>query len=141
MNSYRCQLTYCVTIAAGVMFALAPAARGGAHGIDVILKTVSEEAMRGQLVALSLSDGVLLRTAAGEHRLPLCDLVRITAAAPLSPRGQRDFMLALTNGDVLYGKLVDTRDEAVVIDTADLGRIPVALESIASIDTARAAQP
>ncbi len=109
--------------------------------IEVDIKTVTEDLLHGRLLALSLSDGATIRLDDGEERrIPAPDLVRITTTASRPPYVRRQQMLTLVGGDVLYGKIVDGREESVVVETADLGAITVTLESIRRIDFRRAWQ-
>ncbi len=109
--------------------------------IEVSVKTVSQDAVRGRLVALSLSDDALIRTDDGENRhIPLAELVRITTTVAVSHHRQRETTLSLTGGDVLYGRLTGARDESVVVEAIDLGSIQVPLESISRIDGERVSQ-
>ncbi len=109
--------------------------------IEVDIKTVTEDHLHGRLLALSLPDGAHIRIDGGEERrIPASDLVRITTTAPRPPYGRRQPTLTLVGGDVLHGKIVAGREESVVVETADLGAITVALESIKGIDTRRAWQ-
>lgn len=109
--------------------------------IEVEIKTVTEDLLHGRLLALSLSDGANIRLDDGEERrIPAPDLVRITTTATQPPNGRRQPTLTLAGGDVLHGKIVDGREESVVVETADLGAVTVALESIRRLDTRRAWQ-
>jgi len=113
-----------------------------AAGLEVTLQTTTDDALHGRLLALSMGQGVLIRTADGaERRIPLEDLVRLSTPSRPSPPPRRGLMVSLTNGDVWYGEVVEAREEATVIDMVDLGRVAVSLDAIARIDTVRATQP
>jgi hypothetical protein len=131
----------CVVFVAGAACALAEPAGEEEKGTTVTVKTVSKEDLFGDLLALSPMDGALVHTAAGDQSIPLRDLVRITVATPVPRRPEREFTLTLTNGDVLYGKFAEARQDTVVFEASDVGRVATALESVAGIDAPAASQP
>ena len=109
------------------------------RGIDISAKTIADEAVRGELVRLSPRDGLVLRTAPGkELQVPFEDLVRLETDTTVSSRGRRDSTFTLSNGDVLFGTVAGGSDEEVEIDTVDLGRVSIPLESLARFESARA---
>ncbi len=109
---------------------------------DVIIKTVQEGVTGGQLVSLSLRDGVFVRTDAdGRRHIPTDDLVRITTTAREAEKNLRDTKFMLTGGDVLYGRIVDGNDDAIVVETVDLGRFSVPLDAMMGLDSAQARSP
>ena len=110
--------------------------------LDVIIKTVEEGMTGGRLVSLSLRDGLLVGTDLDDQRrVSTSDLVRITTAATVARRNLRDITLMLAGGDVLYGRIVDGDDDSVVVETMDLGRLSVPLDTIVGLDFAQARSP
>ncbi len=112
------------------------------HDIQVTIQTVDEEVIRGPLVALSLSDGaVVRRDDVGRRHIPTRDLVRVTMAGLVPTRQPKDLTLALTGGDVLHGRVVEGNNNNVVMETVDLGRVHIPLDSIERLCAARAYEP
>ncbi|MHC4698399.1 MAG: hypothetical protein ACYTFA_16825, partial [Planctomycetota bacterium] len=131
------RISVLVALAAGATRGRAASAQTRSDHHDVIVKTIEEGITEGRLVSLSLRDGLLVRTDLDDlRRIPTSDLVRITAAAPEAKRNQRDITLTLAGGDLLYGRIVDGDNDALVVETADLGRIPVPLDVIVRLDSA-----
>ncbi len=141
MRARRRQLSRQVSVVAVAALSVVWVSTGAAQERIVTVRTVTEDALTGELIRLSTSDGVLLRTVSGERRIPLADVVRVATATMVSTPDRRDLTLTLINGDRLHGRLVETVDETVAVDGIDFGRIRIALESIAGIDTERATQP
>ncbi len=142
-----------------------------ANPIEVVVKTVEQTVARGSLVSLSLSDGLVLKSQGREQRIAASNLVRITAALSvedLHPRGvpsdvasgtpgdkggaqgdpigapwptEDDMTLTLTGGDVIHGRLGDGEGEVIVVETSNLGRVSVSLESVVALDTPRSLLP
>ena len=119
----------------------------GRQGVEVLVRTIHPELQRGRLVALSLRDGAVLRRGADEVHLPLEDIIRITAAdvseARAASSGASDlpsdeWTVFLGSGDVLRGRVVDGFDETLVLDTRDLRRVSISLESVSRIVSPRA---
>ncbi|UCE60288.1 MAG: NPCBM/NEW2 domain-containing protein [Phycisphaerales bacterium] len=109
---------------------------------DVIVKTVDNDGVGGQLQGLSLRDGLILHTSDNdEQHIPTHDLVSITQPKTNVPTRTRDVTLTLVRGDFLHGRLIDGDDEAVTIETVDLGRLSIPLEMICGIDSAQAHLP
>lgn len=109
------------------------------RGIDVTIKTIADGALRAELLRLSPRDGLVLQTAAGkEFRVPFEDLVRLETDTKMSSRSRRDSTFTLSNGDVVYGTVTGGSAEDVDVDTLDLGRVLIPLDSIARFEAARA---
>jgi hypothetical protein len=106
------------------------------HDIQVTVKTVEEDVIRGTLAALSLTDGAIIHTeGAGEQHVPTPDLVRVNTTASVSERNPQDLTFTLTGGDVLHGRLVEGKG-VVVLETVDLGPVRIPLDSIERLDAA-----
>ncbi len=159
-------LCFLAAFAVGLHTQGAPAAGEGDEGIAVVINTVAVDAVHGRLLTMSLRDGAVVRQSAlqrsvspsesvpsgGELLIPTADIVRITtlggqamAAAGsrtgYKPVPHRDQRVSLATGDVLFGQVIETREDMVFIDTADLGSITVPLDVVTRIDTARAFLP
>ncbi|MCH7884231.1 MAG: NPCBM/NEW2 domain-containing protein [Planctomycetes bacterium] len=139
--------------------------------IEVVVKTVEPAVARGSLVSLSWSDGLVLKSRGREQRIAASNLVRITAALPmedLHPSGvpgdvvpgapsakggasratlgapwstEDDMKLTLTGGDMIHGRLGDSEGEVIAVETLNLGRVSVPLESMVALDTPRSKLP
>ena len=117
-----------------------PSDGGAAAEASVCVQTVDAEPIRGQLIAVSMADGAVVRTVEGKQlRIPMPDVVRITTSvATRTPRG---VWLSLAGGDSLCGRVESSGKESVTIATADLERVSVPLDMVARMETARAISP
>ncbi len=115
-----------------------------AKGLEVLVKTVEPDVVRGALIELSLADGAVVRTADRQlRRIPTGDLVRISSLTELHPQSNRFLRLTLRGGDEVIGRLAASSDsaeddDALVVDAADLGPVTVPLDALARLETARA---
>ena len=141
MHSWTRQAVVQLILSAVIAAFPAYAVVQGEKGTGVTIKTVSKDDISGELLSFSSAEGAVLRTAAGEMAVPLQDLVRLTVATPVPRRAERECTLTLTNGDLLSGKFAESRPDAVVFETAEVGRVLIELESIAGIDAPAAFQP
>jgi hypothetical protein len=131
----------------------------------VDVQTVDPQAVTGRLVSFSLRDGAMVQTSAEKQivKIPIADIIRVSSTTRESwsevvgvkhppaggPQdalaegvGQRDresWTITFTWGDVLCGRVIGARGETVVMETADLGEVPIPLDAIARIASARAA--
>ena len=113
-----------------------------AASIEVRVKTVSQDAIHGRLVQLSMSDGAMIHDETGESRhVALVNLVRIATMVPDARHRRAESTLSLTDGGVLHGRVTGAQDESVLVETIDLGGIRVPLELISRIESERASQP
>ncbi len=111
-------------------------------GLDVFINTVEGTAVRGELLSLDAASGATLRTPTGDQqRIALEDIVQLSTGLRRAPRGRREATFTLTNGDTLLGEVVGTESTSTVVETIDLGRVAVPLETIGRVDTARSLQP
>lgn len=125
----------------------------------VEVQTVEPQAVTGRLVSFSLRDGAIVQTSAEKQiaKIPIADIIRVTKSAVGGPAGGpqdaaaeaaglRDraaqvgerWTITFTWGDVLCGRVIGARGETVVMETADLGEVPIPLDAIARIASARA---
>ncbi|MEK7756814.1 MAG: hypothetical protein AAB385_06345, partial [Planctomycetota bacterium] len=115
----------------------------------VDVRTVEAQAVRGRLVSFSLRDGAIVQTSAEKQivKIPIADIIRITKHvttpqdALADGAGQRDresWTITFTWGDVLWGRVIGARGETVVMETADLGEVPIPIDTIARIASAGA---
>ena len=115
-------------------------AQPSGDGIHVTAKTIAPEAVHGQLVALSLADGIVLSSPTGDAvRIPTADLVRITSVTPPRTSRSRETVLRLAGGGVLRGRVGEGAEDIVVLQTADLGRLSLPLDVVDRLDTPQAA--
>ena len=131
---------------------------GRISGVEVILKTVEPGVLRGRLLALTTVDGATLLAdsdAPAPRRIPRSDLVRLifvgvsAEAKPTADMGNAESMalqgddvrLSLARGDLLVGRIVGGRADALLLKTEAFGPVPVPLEAISGVDTSRAALP
>ena len=123
-----------------------PAATGGVQAAEreteVAVWTVEPQAVRGRLVAFSLRDGAIVRTGADKRTIPTADIIRITspgAPGDMPGEGDRDsWIITLTWGDLLSGRVIAAHGESLVIDNPVLGEVAVPLETVARIASSRA---
>ena len=106
--------------------------------IDVRIKTFTDDALTGRLIALSTKQGATLVIDGDKKRIAFGDIVRIRVTPKPSSARPRGFTIVLGQGDVLYGQLDDGDAESLVVETLDIGRVVLPLESVARIDAARA---
>lgn len=98
----------------------------------VVVKTIATDVLSGQVQALSLSHGLDVMVGGVLRTVPTPELVRVTTTeVPLS-RGPRDVVLTLTDGGTLIGRVVEGGEEAIVLETRDLGRVSLGFGSIAT---------
>ncbi len=145
--------TASLTIAMLVALVAAPAAAADPDGQtrpEVTIRTVQPDPVSGRLASFSLKEGVKVVTEDGERRIPTADLVRI--AFDVSPREQLSqgpegtplpdlTTFTLAGGDVISGRVADSRDNAVIVQTHDLGEVTLSMEALSQIITAQGAGP
>jgi len=149
-----------------VVAAATAASAASPDGSAVIVKTVAEDAIHAELLALSVEGGAVLRTQdGGERRVPTRDLVRITSetvtkTTTKTPRAPQhsELTLMLAGGDVLTGRPIASQAEGpsaeaggshlqaggsdvVVVDADDLGVVAVPLDLIEQVTTPHASKP
>ncbi len=114
----------------------------------VTIRTVRAEPIRSRLAALSLKSGAVLREGGETRDVPLADIVRVTfqdrdetnPPAELEESSAGDHtILVLASGDMLSGKVVDSRQDSVVLQTVDVGEVAVPMDALARLTSARAA--
>lgn len=113
----------------------------------VLVRTVDSDPIEGRLVSLSLVEGLALQTTGQRQAVAPDSWLRITPVASArdtadvsSPqiRPVDEVVLGLSYGDRLIGRIVDEAKDAVIIETADLGRVTVPLDDLAQLSTAHA---
>ena len=149
MTRMRCHLT--LALAQTILVVASSRAAAGTKEIEVAVRTVEPDLIHGRLVAFSLADGAVVRAEGDPRRIATRDIVRITSVAAeteeSSPptyevdRGRDEWTLALKGDDWLVGRVTESRKDAVVIETADLGRVAVPLDSIVRVTSAAAQTP
>ncbi len=103
-------------------------------GVIVSVKTVSLDLVEGQLIKLSLEDGLLLEGAGAERQhIPMKDLVSLRTGVPVSIRPHQGYTLQFANGDVLHGDIAEGDGTSVVVETPTFGRLKVPLDSLAQM--------
>lgn len=112
---------------------------------SVIVRTVEGESIEGKLVSLSLAEGAVLQSGGQRRTIGADGWIRLTPLTPAEPaensssdRPVDEVTVRLSYGDRLVGRIVDSAKDALVIETADLGRVTVPLDDLASITTAQA---
>jgi len=98
--------------------ALFCAAAHAAEEIPIVVWTVDEGRIEGELLEFNLDRGLVIRSEAADHPLSISarDLVRIERAEQPDPRGAAHCM-QLRGGDVLYGTLVGAAPDQLVART------------------------
>jgi len=132
--------------------------------VDVL--TVKPLTVTGRLVSFSLRDGAIVQTFEEKRQIPIVDIIRVSSTtreswsevvgvrhvttpqdAAVEAAGLRDraaqtgeqWTITFTWGDVLCGRVIGARGETVVMETADLGEIPIPIDAVARIAPTRAA--
>jgi len=110
--------------------------------MEVVVCTVNPQAVTGQLVFFSLRDGAIVQTSAEKLQIPTADIIRIKkhpGTAPDPPKaGDGDpWTMTLTWGDEMRGRVLGAHGETVILETVDLGEVPIPLEAIARFASAR----
>ena len=126
---------------AGLILSMTPAAAGRdeRRPLEVIVKSVAEDSLRGDLLSFSTGAGLLLRGDDGhERRISTEDLVRLTTSTSISEPSSTEWEVRLTNGDVLFGRWGESEGDAVTLETVDLGRLTIPLESITACSSPQA---
>jgi len=103
-------------------------------GGTMIVKTVEPDVLRGRVVSLSLTNGLMLETSAAPIHIPLMNLVRLTSTTESVERAPRETSFTLVGSDRLYGRLIEGNDDNIIVETADLGRVTLPLEFLERIE-------
>ena len=104
---------------------------------QVRIKTADGPELRGTLERFSLADGAVVESAGGERsQLRPEDIVMLETGQTVQPPRAGDITVALTGGDVLYGRLDGTLPDGLRLVTTDLGTLELPLESVASVELA-----
>lgn len=116
---------------------------------QVLVRTVESDPIEGRLISLSLTDGVVVQSAGKKESVAADAWIRLTplslsddskATANQTDRPVDEVVLVLSYGDRLVGRIVDEAKDAVVVETADLGRVTVPLDELSRVSTAHAAK-
>jgi hypothetical protein len=107
------------------------AARKSGRPPEVSVKTIDDDALRGALQSFSLVDGLVLGADDGDARhIPATEVVRINTPWTRSPPSPTDWEMRLSDGEVLFGRLVGSAPETITLETLDLGRVSVSLDDV-----------
>ena len=99
--------------------------------IEIHVKTIDHDAIRGRLVSLSFEQGLTVDAERGQRQtIPIADLVRISTAITVATRPSQGVKLELVGGDELFGRILGGQEDAIVMETEDLGKIAVPLEAV-----------
>jgi len=102
---------------------------------SVVVKTVEEQVLSGELVSVTSSGGAVVMVNGAARQIATPELVRISTPQQPWARGPREATLTLTDGDAVIGHIVGGDDEVVHVETRDLGKIALPLESLSTILT------
>lgn len=137
MYRHSCNLAALGLALAAVYAGLRPAeAQTGAsrtlnRPIEISVKTVSDDGLRGEFVSFSPDDGLLLRTdSSNERRIPAADVVRLSTTTEATGRSPSDWEIRFADGSTLYGRVVGSDEESLTVETIDLGRLTAPLDRI-----------
>ncbi len=112
------------------------------EGIEVIVKTVAEDAVAGRVKTFSIGDGLVLYTEQrGERRLAFDEVVRLSANPVEGATPTGDLTVTLNNGDTICGRLVDAPPDHVAVETLDLGRLSFPLDTLVRAVSRHATTP
>ncbi len=110
-------------------------ARGEAVG--AVIKTVNPHVLSGRVVSLSLTDGLVVELGERRRHIDAPDLVRITFAEGEDTPARRTGVFHLSNGDLIHGRILNTDDDSLLVDTPGWGEIAIPLDALAGIDRAK----
>jgi len=102
----------------------------------VTVTTLAGTREEGSRVLALNSEQISLARGQGDVRLPLADVIVVEFATPSDPpRPPRpdDVALDLWSGEVLHGRLEGGDDESITLQSALLGKVEVALDSLAGV--------
>lgn len=99
----------------------------------VVVKTVAEEPLAGDLSSVSLERGAELVVNGTPHHVAAEDLVRITTPEVAWARNAQDVTLHLVDGGVLYGRIAGGDEETLQLETRDFGRAAIPLDAVSVI--------
>ena len=107
---------------------------GAPERASVRLVAFQGEPVRGELGALG-PDGVTVSAAAGERTVGWDALRLLEIRSSFLPRliGRAHLRVALVSGEVLLGTYAGSIEDGLVLDTPDLGRIPLLLDVVRSL--------
>ncbi|RME36794.1 MAG: hypothetical protein D6788_10850, partial [Planctomycetota bacterium] len=104
--------------------------------VEAAVQTVEGDWIRGVISRFSTERGVVLQTRDGERKeIPVDRIVRVRlGSGPVEPP-RRGMRVTLVTGDRLYGNPVEAEaEEALTLETSDLGRVTVPLEAVARLE-------
>lgn len=102
-----------------------------ARAQEVIVRTVEQNTLAGQLVEFTEARGLTLRLDGGaETTVPLFDVVRIAVRFEGSIRAGGPWEIRLVNDDLLQGQWRGAEGESVTFDAADVGEITIPVDSV-----------
>jgi hypothetical protein len=108
---------------------------------QAVVKTVEPDVLQGRVRTLSLADGLTVEVNGSERHIPLADLVRLTFPGEQRPLGRRDSIVTLRNGDVFRGRITGGEDDAIDLESSDLGPVRLMLEVMDRLDTPLSSDP
>lgn len=106
--------------------------------LEVVVKTVEPEVLRGRLRSLTLNEGAVLLVGGEERRIHAADLVRITTTVTKERAPFEAVRFQLAGEDEFHGRVVGADGDHVFVETHDLGRVGLPLEIIQRLDTRHA---
>ena len=99
-----------------------------------IVTTADGETISGHVVEMSLDQGLTLLRADGQQQhVEAASVVRIVGQAPTRPDDPQEVSVTTAWGDVLRGRFRESEAEAVLLETADAGRILVSLSAMTRV--------
>ena len=135
-----------------------------AAAVDV--RTVGPQVVTGRLISFSLLDGAIVQTSTEKIQIPAADIIRVSVAGvrhvtfPQDTAGSpnalerwgeasisdeagipdpESWIITFTWGDVIGGRVIGARGESVVIKTGGLGELPIPIDAVGRIASARTA--
>jgi len=107
---------------------------------SVVVKTIEEQVLSGELASFTSSGGAVLVVNGSAQQIATPELVRISTPQQTWARGPREAVLTLTDGGAVIGHIVGGDEEVVCVETRDLGKIELPLETLSTILTPLAYQ-
>lgn len=124
---FRCPALFCLASAWLLAGSAAPAAAS-----ELTLRTLSGEEVRAATVHMEGNSALRIQDTGVSRRLDLAEVISAEVVGVTPERGpDDDITVLLTDGSELHGKLLDGVEDELVLESADLGELRLALDLVA----------
>lgn len=127
---------------AALVLSAAPVALAASRP-DVVVRTIDTEAVCGCLVEFSLEQGLHLVSPEGADEIVIDagNVVSIETMSQPDRTMTADTLFRLAGGDRFYGRIVGGDEDHIELETRTLGKVDVALDTVAAVLTPDARTP